>query len=102
MTLKMMQIHLAYHLLATVVFCGIFDLVVFLLGEVDLTVSDYVRTTWLKWPAGISIALIILNHFVGWPVKQPALPAANPPKGPGHKAELNGHHKGHTPPAHPA
>lgn len=31
------------------------------------SVSEYIRSSWLRWPAGIAIGLLVAAHFCRWP-----------------------------------
>lgn len=31
------------------------------------SVSEWIRSTWLRWPAGVAIGLLVAAHFVRWP-----------------------------------
>jgi hypothetical protein len=33
------------------------------------SVSEWIRGTWLRWPAGIAIGLLVASHFIRWPWK---------------------------------
>lgn len=31
------------------------------------SVSEYIRDSWIAYPAGIAIGLLVASHFVRWP-----------------------------------
>jgi hypothetical protein len=50
-------------LTCAIVACICWDAVVWLPGGDDYTVSDYIRSSWLRFPCGIGAGLMVAIHF---------------------------------------
>jgi hypothetical protein len=64
---KKVQEILAYSICIVAAICFAWDFFDLVGTRGQNTVSEYIRDSWLRWPAGFGIGALVASHFFRWP-----------------------------------